>query len=179
MPDNMGNAVRNAVRCGRCQLLQFETRSGDCRKCAAHLPIPKPEPPPPLSMPTRCGPLHNGRIRGKGSNYTPAVSYFMLEFRRFRRFRQEDLCQLLHAPRSYISKIERCKLVPGTDMIARIAAVINRDMIDLITPLDSLKTIITFTELPSHCQRRTLEMAKAMLDGHENAYKDWKSSVQK
>jgi transcriptional regulator with XRE-family HTH domain len=111
---------RTTVACVGCGLVQFLTDRNACRRCrrtlaapvaavpapAAATPAAQPKPRYAMSMPE----LLPGRI---------------LALRSARHLSQRDLAERMCVARTYISKIETGKMVPGICSLERVAAALE------------------------------------------------------
>ena len=94
---------REVVRCGHCQLRQFQTKTHHCRKCGKKMePEPKPEPPAPVEE----------KREKKPSKPRPETLFHLtlgvklFELRKSMGLTQADVACRMGVPRSYISKLE-------------------------------------------------------------------------
>ena len=112
---------REVLRCERCQLVQFRTSGGNCRRC--HKPLEPEEPaiaPAPLQI-----------------AQTPAreeldVARAVRALRHAKGLSQRQLASRMDVPRTYISKIENGKAVPTLSSLARLAAAFEAPIGDLL-----------------------------------------------
>ena len=137
---------RESVRCRRCFLVQFRTRSGLCRRCAVLLPAS-----PQLDFGSAGGVLV---VESKPSTAAsssrkvcvrkascPQRGDLLRELNLGRRLRdlrkqrgltQHVLAARAKVPRSYISRIETTRLLPGPVMVKRLADVLAVDVLVLL-----------------------------------------------
>lgn len=130
-----GIPPREVVRCHRCLLVQFRTISDLCRRCDSPLP-----PPPRLDVGAggglsevrerATGPIplsaeRNGQRDGLHSRSRTAreltIGRKLRELRDQRRLTQQQMASKAGVPRTYISRIENARLLPGPVMLRRIA----------------------------------------------------------
>lgn len=108
--------IREVVRCGRCRLVQYPTVSGSCRRCHHW-----------LGSATGLSPA--GMDRGASvlaaKDYAPGVAYAVKQFRTFRHLTQKKLAARIGVPKTYVSKMERGKVVPVLDTLQRVAAALD------------------------------------------------------
>jgi len=100
---------REVVRCGHCQLRQFQTKTHHCRKCGKRMePEPEPEPPAPVEE----------KREKKPSKPRPeelfhlTVGSIMIKLRNSMGLTQAALACRMGVPRSYISKLETNQIQP-------------------------------------------------------------------
>ena len=115
------------LRCKSCQLNQFVTKSGLCRRC--HKPLFVEEPvvcekkeeiaQPPASTSGRNAPIDMGR------------AIWLL--RSVRGLSQRAMAQRMGTARTYISKLETNRCMPTTTQIRRLAGTLEVSEYCLIT----------------------------------------------
>lgn len=127
--------ARRTVRCTRCQLVQFETASGLCRRC---------------HMPQSIGHVDDGLLREDQRSHVAALSHDAIAIRvgsRVRMIRteqhlsQRDLGSRLNCPRTYLSKIEGGKIVPTLLNLRRLAEVLRTDVYLLVCDEQMFDTV--------------------------------------
>ena len=91
------------IRCARCRLVQYLGVRSRCPRCLADLVVPAPEPP----APEPAGP--------------PNVAASVRCWRQVRGLTQKQLAFASHLPRTYISRIENGRIVPGLLTLERVA----------------------------------------------------------
>lgn len=139
----MNNSPREVVRCRHCSLVQFKTRSGYCRRCPARLPftkvfneLPEKEPVPiaaePNPMPDKR--YRKGRPRGPAplDLRLPSIGLIVRRLRIERGWTQDEFANIASVPRSYVSRIEAHRVLPGPLMLIRLAAALEVDVLTLI-----------------------------------------------
>ena len=136
---------RDVLRCHHCQLVQFRTGSNLCRKCAHTLALPPRFETAPL------GGLNGaGRVNGNhhfaadraldGSGMQPrgktarelTIGRKLRELREERHLTQQQMAGKAGVPRTYISRIENARLLPGPVMLHRIADALAVAILDLL-----------------------------------------------
>ena len=126
-------------------LVQFRTMSDNCRRCAYPLP-----PVPRLDAAPK-----NGRfavVPQNGSGYGDEHSQMdatlprgkttreltigrkLRELREQRHLTQQDMACRAGVPRTYISRIENARLLPGPLMLGRIASALDVAILELLPP---------------------------------------------
>ena len=128
--------AREVVRCVQCLLVQFRTANDLCRKCDQPLP-----PPPRLDLLAATN-LHSGTTSSHpGSELTQSRTKAVRELtigRKLRELReqhnltQQDMADKAGVPRTYISRIENARLLPGPVMLRRIAEALQVEILDLL-----------------------------------------------
>lgn len=136
------------MRCLRCLLVQFRTNSGYCRKCTQPLP-----PPPRFEVVAGGGlsPLRPRAARATGFGADPdflggdpqprgktarelTIGRRLRELREQRHLTQQEMACKAGVPRTYISRIENARLLPGPVMLRRIADALAVTILDLLPP---------------------------------------------
>jgi transcriptional regulator with XRE-family HTH domain len=125
------------LRCQQCQLVQFRTMSDMCRRCGKPLPSWIPFG---VSADDDEGP--NGTLEYAEDSELPAdragrnrrisVGVKIKELREERRLTQAEMSSLLGIPRSYLSRIENRRLLPGPLMVAKFALALGMDISELL-----------------------------------------------
>ena len=137
---------RDVLRCHQCQLVQFRTSSNLCRKCAHPLALPPRFETAPLGGLNGAG----GRVNGNshfavnraldGSGLQPrgktarelTIGRKLRELREERHLTQQEMAGRAGVPRTYISRIENARLLPGPVMLQRIADALSVAILDLL-----------------------------------------------
>jgi transcriptional regulator with XRE-family HTH domain len=96
-------AERLIIRCAKCHLVQYLGTRSRCPRCLAALVVPAPEPPPPEP------------------DAPPNVAVGVRCWRRVRGLTQKQLAFASHLPRTYVSRIENGRIVPGLLTLERVA----------------------------------------------------------
>jgi len=128
-------------------LVQFRTISDNCRRCASPLPpIPRLEVAPkngPLSLlpqngsgpggfsPDRHPHMDSMQPRGKTAREL-TIGRKLRELREQRHLTQQDMACRAGVPRTYISRIENARLLPGPLMLGRIATALDVAILQLL-----------------------------------------------
>ena len=104
-------------RCPRCRLVQYRTALNRCRRCYLSLAVPvaaPPEPPPPSRPDVAAG------VRG---------------WRHIRGLTQKQLAVGACLPRTYVSRIENGRIIPGLVTLERVAGALRVALPVLLSPV--------------------------------------------
>ncbi len=112
---------REVLRCERCQLVQFRTTNGHCRRC--HKPLELEEPPLPAL------PLH---LVTQAAPQELDVARAVRTLRHARALSQRQLAARMSVPRTYISKIENGKAMPTLSSLERLANALEAPIAELL-----------------------------------------------
>lgn len=139
--------AREVVRCRRCLLVQYRTLSDLCRRCDYLLPSPPRFDPLPANggpgafRPKTFGPIpfvpdrnfaSDGlQPRGKTAREL-TIGRKLRELREQRNLTQQEMACRAGVPRTYISRIENARLLPGPLMLQRIADALAVEILDLL-----------------------------------------------
>jgi len=150
---NLGDSLtatcqREVMRCRRCQLVQFRTISGLCRRCAEPL-APRPQPTvspssspsaaanrdsiaaaPAASSPAKNLRRHDPELRNKITREL-ALGQTIRALRESKNLTQQQVATKAGVPRTYVSRVEHSHLLPGTAMIHRLANALAVGVMDL------------------------------------------------
>lgn len=135
---------REVIRCPGCQLVQFRTACGRCRRCAKPLPprlvlVPRlassgePSPARPKAFPVRPHRPHGPFLLRQSRWGKPQIGAQLVRLRKERGWSQSELARLAGIPRSYVSRMENDHLTPGPRIAARLAAAVGVAMVDLFS----------------------------------------------
>lgn len=114
----MGDNTRNVMRCRECRLNQYETRSGQCRRCGVSLVEPSaPEPEIPATM---------AQMIGKK----------IATYRRKRHLKQSELAKLAGLGRNTLNRAETGTIAPTVNTLTRIALALGIDVAELLPNQD-------------------------------------------
>ena len=121
----LATEIRKVLRCPHCCLVQFQTRNAMCRRC--HQPLNEreqlcvsPDPAPPAAAAAQNALVSQLGIRVR-------------ELRRRRGLSQGEFAERMKVPRTYISKIERCRSVPTLQSLCRIASALGIEVYHLLS----------------------------------------------
>lgn len=124
---------RNAVRCPHCEMNQFVTASGLCRRCHKGL---LPEPAPPVVAP----------VQVREFTFEPQkkleIATLIRELRLERNLSQRQLADRMATKRTYISKIENGRVMPTVALLKRFAAALRVDVSALLSG-DKTETLLS------------------------------------
>jgi transcriptional regulator with XRE-family HTH domain len=112
---------REVLRCDHCQLMQFRTSNGNCRRC--HKPLEVEEP----ALPT----LHIHATPAAPSQEID-VARAVRKLRHERSMSQRQLAGRMQVPRTYISKIENGKAIPTLSSLERLADALGTPVASLV-----------------------------------------------
>ena len=107
--------VREVLRCPHCDLNQFATVSGNCRRCQK--PYVEPEAAPIVLESRKPGKLFATR----GSGLRQATSRVLLVCRGASGLSRSEMGRQFPCPRTYISKTENGRALPGPMQLAKLA----------------------------------------------------------
>ena len=129
-------------------LVQFRTMSDNCRRCTCPLP-----PVPRLDAAPKNGRLTLLPQNGSGTAFSPdrhpqmdstqprgkttrelTIGRKLRELREQRHLTQQDMACRAGVPRTYISRIENARLLPGPLMLGRIATALDVAILELLPP---------------------------------------------
>jgi len=179
-------AAREVVRCQSCTLVQFRTSTDLCRRCLKPLPmLLKPEleesadlaqdetsadaTEPWLDDEKSMGRAERNRRVGVGSRLRAVRVRLGLT--------QVEMSERLQIPRTYLSRIENDRLLPGPKMLAKFAGDLGIDVSDVLptfaNKLDddrrwdgiSRRIINLFEKMEAAQMERVLEMARCLAAG--------------
>ena len=114
-----GQETRPVVRCARCRLVQFRASHNRCRRCYFPFAVEVPPPPPPAPA--------NGQH--------PDVAAGVRCWRRVRGLTQKELASAAQLPRTYISRIENGRILPGLPTLERVAEALHVGLATLLEVL--------------------------------------------
>ena len=113
MSTNTPAITRNVLRCNHCQLVQFETSTGLCRRCHRR-----------PSASTQSPPFQNEQAPQYVSHPPTLQIALGMRLRLLRsanHLSQRDLGSRVGCPRTYVSKIERGRVLPSVRSLQRFA----------------------------------------------------------
>ena len=103
-------------RCPRCRLVQYRTALNRCRRCYLSLAVPVAAPPEP--PPSR-----------------PNIAAEVRCWRRIRGLTQKQLAVGALLPRTYVSRIENGRIIPGLVTLERVADALRVVLPVLLSPV--------------------------------------------
>jgi DNA-binding XRE family transcriptional regulator len=111
--------TKAVIRCKKCQLNQFMTRQGNCRRCRRPLLCEDP----PVIVP-EFHPDQSAQSAGPARpSIDMATAIWLL--RSARGMSQRDMAKKMGIARTYISKLEGNRCVPSPPQIRRIAGILE------------------------------------------------------
>jgi DNA-binding XRE family transcriptional regulator len=108
--------TKAVIRCTKCQLNQFMTTQGNCRRCRRPLLCVEP----PVIVP-ECRPAQSAGPARPSIDMATAI--WLL--RSARGLSQRDMAKKMGIARTYISKLEGNRCVPSPPQIRRIAGILE------------------------------------------------------
>ncbi len=112
---------REVLRCERCQLVQFRSHTGNCRRCHKALE-PEELPLPAIHLTTPAN----------AAAQELDVARAVRSLRNARGLSQRQLAARMSVPRTYISKIENGKAMPTLSSLDRLATALEARVGDLL-----------------------------------------------
>lgn len=193
---------REVIRCQGCQLVQFRTNSGCCRRCARPLSprralVPrtasakKPSPALPRLFPVSPSSPPGPFLRRDARFAKPKIGAQLVRLRNARGLSQTQLARWARIPRSYVSRMENDHLTPGPRIASRLAATLEVAIVDLLSceperGSDGLlskdptcaRLLSEFSRLEPRKMAAVLAEARRMVEGNGVTAK-WKESPQR
>ena len=111
--------TKAVIRCKKCQLNQFMTRQGNCRRCRCPLLCEEA----PVIVP-ECLPARSAQPAGPARPLIDMATAIWL-LRSARGLSQRDMAKKMGIARTYISKLEGNRCVPSPPQIRRIAGILE------------------------------------------------------
>jgi DNA-binding XRE family transcriptional regulator len=102
-------AERPVIRCERCRLVQFRASHNRCRRCLMPFVMAAPPPPEPVVE----------------TESHPNIAAGVRAWRQQRGLTQKQLAFAAHLPRTYISRIENGRILPGLSTLERVAIALH------------------------------------------------------
>ncbi len=115
---------REVIRCKTCGLVQYRTRTGNCRRCVRALPqrleflIPPPAPPEEVVAETATEKLVNQQT-------VENIGQRIRQLRESRAMTQSQLQSRSKVSRSYLSRIESGQMTPSLGTLEKISEALN------------------------------------------------------
>ncbi len=100
---------RPVIRCDRCRLVQFRASHNRCRRCLMPFVVAAPPPPEPVVE----------------ADAHPDIAAGVRAWRQQRGLTQKQLAFAAHLPRTYISRIENGRILPGLGTLERVAGALH------------------------------------------------------
>ncbi len=112
---------RDVLKCTHCKLVQFRTKSAECRRCKRSIEIEPPVVAPLTLVASSSEPTQEIQ-----------VATAVRDLRHVRNLSQRQLAARMNVPRTYISKIENGKAMPTLSSLDRLAKALDVDMSALL-----------------------------------------------
>lgn len=176
-----GDNVREVIRCGDCSLVQFRTASDKCRRCFKPLPSLKPlvEEPVAAADLTAVSPYEETEdgqpIARAERNRRVGMGSRLRACRIKMGLTQIEMAEKLNIPRTYLSRIENDRLLPGPLMIAKFASDLGINVSDVLPSMSaqldgdrrwdgiSRRIISIFEDMTAAQQQQMLETVRGMV----------------
>jgi len=124
-----GNAeLREVIACPSCSLNKFMTASGNCRRCRKPFRAELEAAAETQAAEEMACKGPGGRLPAplpRALNFDHAVCVAFYIVRKGLDLSQPEMGALIKSPRTYVSKIENCKVVPSLNSMLRILAAVN------------------------------------------------------
>ena len=104
--------LREVVRCPACQLTQFKTQTGDCRRCTKPLQL--------AEVVEQLAPLPDLPAIAESGDVLSRLPGRIRDLRIGRGYSQRELAERMNVPRTYISKLENGKGQPTLSSLDRL-----------------------------------------------------------
>ena len=119
--------TREVLSCPHCGLVQFRTRNSRCRRCQRslddrleHSTCPVPDP------------VSSTTAMANRSGITQIVGRRVREIRKMQALSQMELARRLNVARTYLSKVETCKVLPTIGTLYRLASALSVEVHHLL-----------------------------------------------
>jgi transcriptional regulator with XRE-family HTH domain len=134
---------REILKCEKCTLVQYRTKSGCCRRCDREFDA---APQPQAEVPN--GDQH---MRAEDPQMKFNTSRTIRRFREKRRLTQRALALKMGVPRTYISKLENDGASPNLSSLEKLANAFGMSMPDLVEKMamENHTSVEPFRELLS------------------------------
>ena len=97
------------IRCARCRLVQYCSSQNRCRRCFYSFAVEPPPPPEPVIV----------------QEAHPNIAAGVRSWRQVRGLTQKQLATAAQLPRTYISRIENGRILPGLMTLERVAGALH------------------------------------------------------
>jgi transcriptional regulator with XRE-family HTH domain len=180
-PVAVEDPVREVVRCGECSLVQFRTVSDKCRRCSKALPSLKPLEEEPvaaadLDSSSPFEDVDDGQPVARAERNRRVGMGSRLRACRIKMgLTQIEMAEKLQIPRTYLSRIENDRLLPGPLMIAKFASDLGINVSDVLPSLSaqldgdrrwdgiSRRIINIFADMEAAQQQQVLDAIRGMV----------------
>jgi transcriptional regulator with XRE-family HTH domain len=135
--------TREIIRCNYCNLNQFHTESGNCRKCGVPYVRLKVQPKPKLEpyirpLPLLSWPYQSGIVNPRADGIGGYAMGPIFQFLRFRAgLSQGELSAIAKVPRTYVSRLEHNNICPSPPMVLGLCKALNIHIGDFVTLVES------------------------------------------
>lgn len=120
--------TREVLHCPHCNLVQFRTRNGMCRRCRKALDLEQtcihPDPAPPES---------EDAAESSEAGIVSQLGRRVRAFRRMHGLSQRQFADRMKVPRTYVSKIENSRAIPTLKSLSRIASSLRIEVHQLLS----------------------------------------------
>lgn len=142
----MSEEEREIIRCQHCDLRQYATVSGNCRRCKQPPVPPPPAPPVPPgdSKPPQLDLKNRGHLPGveNHANLVAATALVLTSLRSEAGLSQSQMAARIGCARSYVSKVERSHAFPTIGSLDRFAQALGITLGGLVVQIDTLRAMI-------------------------------------
>jgi len=131
---------REVVRCKVCGLVQYRTRTGNCRRCVRALP-PRLEfliPPPPAEAAS----AEHSADKWANRETVEHIGERIRQLRESRRMTQSQLQMRSKVSRSYLSRIESGQMTPSLGTLEKISEALNVGLNRFFIPESDGETLL-------------------------------------
>ena len=126
--------TREVLSCPHCRLVQFRTRNSRCRRCQRSLDDRLEHSICPVPDPVNSTTAMENRL-----GITQIVGRRVREIRKMQALSQMDLARSLNVPRTYLSKVETCKVLPTIGALYRLAGALRVEVHQLLLSNEALE----------------------------------------
>jgi transcriptional regulator with XRE-family HTH domain len=126
--------TREVLSCPHCGLVQFRTRNSGCRRCQRSLDdrLEHSICPVPDSVNSTTTAIENWL------GITQIVGRRVRDIRKMQALSQMELARRLNVPRTYLSKVETCKVLPTIGTLHRLAGALCVEVHQLLLSREAL-----------------------------------------
>jgi transcriptional regulator with XRE-family HTH domain len=124
---------REVLCCPHCGLVQFRTRNSRCRRCQWQLDDQFEYPVCPVPIPV------NSTIDNR-LEMAQIVGRRVRELRKMQSLSQRELAHRLNVPRTYLSKVETCKVLPTIGTLYRLAEALSVEVHHMLLTRETVES---------------------------------------